>query len=198
VKSLIKQCMALVMSLALLLVVVPANAQAGTQSTLNTVTMSMNVAESITLSVTGGPVSFTYVPASNTATGNTISVTTTWTLNNALPSTILATDVWLSSPTAALTNGAGSNIASTKVMTSFNGGTAGGCNGNATAGLTFVSAEVAGAVCGSIFYYGGGSNIPSASGNRTDTVAFSMSSLQANLPAGTYTGTINIAAASNI
>lgn len=75
----------------------PCEAQA-VSSSVQTVTLSMNINESVSLSVTGGPVSFTYAANSTVSGSSPLSVTTTW--NTVGTETAIATCGYISGANA--------------------------------------------------------------------------------------------------
>lgn len=187
----LKKMCSVVLALLMTFACVPSRADAsGTQSAVSTVQMNLTIAESITLAVTGGPVVFTYGGGTTATSATTISVTTTW--NLASVNQGIYTDAYVTTPAAALTGPV--NIPAADVFTSFDGHTAGGCNGPVNV-MAAIPGEVAGGVCGSLLFQN--APLASAAGTHTDTITFSMAGLPVLTP-GSYTGTLNIAAASNL
>jgi hypothetical protein len=168
--------------------VLPADAQAIVSST-STVQLSYVVGESIT--VTGAPPSLTFSGSPNPVTGP-LSVTTSWVL--AASRTHLDTNLFFASATAALTDGSGHNIAASTVQANLNGGAFSPCNTNPAADVAGVA--VAGATCNVGFGVAiTGANLTSS---HTDTFILQLlASGLSGLPAGTYTGQLNIVAGAN-
>ncbi len=177
---------ALVIAAGLLTLASPAFAATITSNTSN-VALSATLSESLGIAVTGGPVNFTLVPG-GTATGNAVTINTTWVLNNTRQNVNLTG--WFSSASAALTSGGSSpvNIPTSEVLGqvgtgSFNAFTSGadaGGVGVAGASLTLFTQP-----------------ITSANYNSSKQVSLTLEinlASQTQLPAGTYTGTLNLQA----
>jgi hypothetical protein len=156
-------------------------------SNTSTVALSATLNESLSISVSGGPVNFTLVPGS-TAQGNPVTVNTSWVLNNTRQNVNLTG--WFASASAALTNGQSTpvNIPSSEVLgqvgsgsfTAFTGGADTGGVGVAGASLTLFTQPIS------------ASNYNSSK-QVTLTLEVDLAS-QLQLPAGTYTGTLNLQA----
>jgi hypothetical protein len=163
-------------------------ASAQLNSTAQTIALNAKLAESLTLSLSANAVNFTLAAGSAANAGSTnITATTTWVLQPGR--TAVGVYAYFGSSTAALTDGAGNNIPSADFYISDNGGAstaltntvpAGGGFGAANAGLQLANVAITGANKGS---------------SRGDAMAFNinLSSLP-QLPAATYTGTLNIQA----
>ena len=97
-------------------------APAQAQKNSNFVTVSLNANAKQSLSVTAAPalVNFNLIGAGGVAAGSVpISITTSWNLNPPLTATTYA---FFASAAVALTDGAGDNIDSSRVLGSVNGG----------------------------------------------------------------------------
>jgi hypothetical protein len=157
----------------------PANAQidsnvAGVplQATLNT---------SLTVVASPNTVNFALVP-NGVANGNTaVTVTTFWALHPSIGGVTLY--AYFSAATAALSNGAGANIASSRVAGSANGGALATFTGNspfaAGSSITLATWRILG---------------NNRNGTRQDTLGLQIDTTGLALPAGTYSGVLNIQA----
>ena len=116
------------------------------------------------------------------ATGSTpITITTTWDVPPSVGNLTLY--AFFSAPAAALSNGAGNNIASSRVLGSVNGG--------AFAPFTGISPFAAGSSLQIFTFRVLGLN---RRGTRNDTLNLQIDLTGAVLPAGTYSGTLLIQA----
>ena len=116
------------------------------------------------------------------ATGSTpITITTTWDVQPSVGD--LALYAFFSAPAAALSNGAGNNITSSRVLGSVNGG--------AFAPFTGISPYAAGSSLQVFTFRVLGLN---RRGTRNDTLNLQIDLTGAVLPAGTYSGTLLIQA----
>jgi hypothetical protein len=162
-------------------------AQAGTASAVSTVALSMNVGESVTVSVSGGPVAFVYDGINIASTTNVLSVTTSWNLGATGGS--LESDEYFTTPSAALSGP--SNITAAQVFAKVNSLPFAACTNTST----FNPAATAGGVCPAVFFV---SNMAAAHGTSTSTLTLQLQNLGASLAPGTYSGTLNISAFSSI
>jgi hypothetical protein len=165
----------------LALAMVPAS-HAQLNSNQATVNLNANMAESLTVSAAPGTVNF-ILPASGIAPGSAaVVVNTSWVLAPARTS--LSVYAFLGSAAAALTDGAGNNIPSSKVSGSVNAGPMSTFTGaspfSANASITVVNALAI--------------NNFNRSANRADNVALQIDTTGLNLPAGTYTGVMTVQA----
>jgi hypothetical protein len=116
------------------------------------------------------------------ATGSTpITITTTWDISPSVGNLTLY--AFFSAPAAALSNGAGNNIASSRVLGSVNGG--------AFVPFTGISPFAAGSSLPIFTFRVIGNN---RRGTRNDTLNLQIDLTGAVLPAGTYSGTLLIQA----
>jgi hypothetical protein len=157
-------------------------------STASTVNLSATLAESLTLSATPGTVTFNLVSGGTASGSAPVAMTTTWVLN-ASRSTVTLTG-YFSSATAALTSGGTTpvNIPTSEVLgqvttgspTTYSPFTATGPVGTAGAGLLLFNQAITSS---------------NRSANRSDNLNLEINlASQPQLPAGTYTGTLNLQA----
>ena len=148
------------------------------------ITLNANLAESLTVSLSGNNVNFTLTPGSpNNAGSTTITATTAWVLKPGR--TAVGVYAYFGSSASALNDGAGDNIPSSAFFISDNGGASTALTstvafGGANAGLQLANVSITGA---------------NKNANRTDVMAFNINlSALPQLPANPYTGTLNIQA----
>ena len=159
-------------------------ATAQLNSAAQPIALTATLAESLTVNLSASAVSFTLTSGSASNPGSTnITATTAWVLK---PSrTAVGVYAYFASAAAALTDGSGDNIPSSAFTISDNGGAAAALVntvpfGGALAGLQLASVTITGA---------------NHAGNRTDAMAYNINlSALGSLPAGTYTGTLDIQA----
>lgn len=158
-------------------------ARAQLNSGASTVALNATLSESLTLSVAPNTVNFTLVP-NGTANGNsTVSITTTWVLARTRAS--VSVYAYFTSTTALTDGGSPANtVATSKINGNINGGA--------------YSAFIGGSSpwgANSILVYtknlGGAGTFNSS---HTDTLGLQVDTTGLSLPAGTYTGTLNIQA----
>jgi hypothetical protein len=148
------------------------------------IALNASLSESLTVSLTANSVNFTLTPGSAANAGSTnITATTTWVLKPGR--TAVGVYAYFASGAAALTDGVGDNIPSSAFFIADNGGASapltstvafGGANG----GLQLANVAITGA---------------NKNSNRTDVMAFNINlTTLPQLPANTYTGTLNIQA----
>ena len=162
-----------------------ASAQA-LNSTAQTIALNASLTESLTVALSANAVNFTLASGSATNAGSTkVTATTTWNLKASR--TAVAVDAYFASAAAALTDGAGDNIPSSAFSIADNGGAAAALVNTvafwaANAGLQLVSVPITAA---------------NRAGTRTDQMGFNINltgGTLPQLPAATYTGTLNIQA----
>jgi hypothetical protein len=162
-----------------------ASAQA-INSGAQTIALNATLAESLTLSLSANAVNFTLSAGSAVNAGSTnITATTTWVLKPGR--TQVGVYAYFTNAAAALTDGSGNNIPSSAFKISDNAGPStaltntvafGGANG----GLQLANVAITGA---------------NKNASRTDLMAFNIDlsgGTLPQLPAATYTGTLNIQA----
>jgi hypothetical protein len=157
----------------------PARAQLN--SNIAGVNLAADLTTSLTVTASPGLVNFALIP-NGTATGSVpITVNVSWTLKPSVGA--VTTYAYFTSAAVALTDGAADNIPSSSVSGSVNGGAFGAFTGAspfaASSSITLSSIRILG---------------NNKSGNRTDTLNLQISTTGLNLPAGTYTGVLNIQA----
>jgi hypothetical protein len=163
----------------ILLAGAPARAQVN--SFVGSVNLNATLTTSLTVNASPGLVNFTLVP-SGTVTGSAvINVTTAWTLKPSVGA--VTTYAYFATAAAALTDGTGDNIPSANVSGSVNGGAFGAFTGASPfAGSTSVTLSSTRIL---------GNN---KTGTHTDTLNLQINTAGLSLPAGTYTGVLNIEA----
>ena len=148
------------------------------------IALSATLAESLTLSLTANAVNFPLTAGAAANPGSTnITATTTWALKASR--TAVVVDAYFTSAAAALTDGAGNNIPSSAFTIADNGGAAAPlvnsvAFGGALAGLQLANVAITAA---------------NRAGTRNDIMAFNINlTTLPQLPAATFTGTLNIQA----
>ena len=157
----------------------PARAQLN--SNIAGVNLAANLTTSLTITASPGLVNFALIP-NGTATGSVpITVNVSWTLRPSVGA--VKTYAYFTSAAVALTDGAADNIPSSSVSGSVNGGAYGAFTGAspfaASSSITLSSIRILG---------------NNKTGNHTDTLNLQISTIGLTLPAGTYTGVLNIQA----
>jgi hypothetical protein len=171
----------IVLFLLCLSISMAAPARAQVNSTSTGVALNANLATSLTVNASPGLVNFT-LPPSGTANGSSaISINTSWTLSPSVGA--VTTYAYFTSAPAALSDGGGDNIPSSKVTGSVNGGAFGPFTGAspfaAASSITLSSTRILG---------------NNRSSTHADTLALTISTVGLALPAATYTGVLNIQA----
>jgi hypothetical protein len=175
---------------AVIALIIAASSSMASAQVLNsgaqTIALNATLAESLTLSLSGNAVNFTLAAGSATNAGSTnITATTTWVLK---PSrTAVGVYAYFTSATAALTDGT-NNIPSSAFKISDNAGP--------STALTTVT-PYTGAVASGLQLGTVAITNANRSGNRADAMAFNIDlsgGTLPQLPASTYTGTLNIQA----
>jgi hypothetical protein len=150
------------------------------------IALSASLAESLTVSLSASTVNFTLAAGSATNAGSTsITATTAWVLKPTR--TAVVVDAYFASAAAALTDGSGDNIPSSAFFIADNAGASTALTntvafGAGSAGLQLANVAITGA---------------NKNSSRTDAMAFNINltgGTLPQLPAGTYTGTLNIQA----
>jgi hypothetical protein len=162
-------------------------ASAQVNSGAQPIALNATLAESLTLSLSANAVNFALTPGSATNAGSTnITATTAWVLKPGR--TAVGVYAYFASSAAALTDGATptpNNIPSSAFLIPDNGGASAALTstvayGGAAAGLQLANVAITGV---------------NKNSSRTDAMAFNINlSTLPQLPAGTYTGTLNIQA----
>ena len=168
-------------ALGLALATTMASAQA-LNSGAQTIALNAKLAESLTLSLSAAAVNFTLAAGSPTNAGSTpITATTTWTLQ---PGRTNVGVYAYFTTTTALTDGAGNNIPSSAFFVADNANPSTALTSNTpwTTGTGLQMANVA--ISGT-----------NRSSSRTDVMTFNINLVSLpQLPAATYTGTLNVQA----
>ncbi len=148
------------------------------------IALTATLGESLTVALSASAVNFTLTAGSATNAGSTgITATTAWTLKPTR--TAVVVDAYFASAAAALTDGVGDNIPSSAFYIADNAGTSTAlvntvAFGGANAGLQLANVTITAA---------------NRTGTRTDAMAFNINLTGVpQLPAATYTGTLNIQA----
>jgi len=174
-----------VVALSVALATSLASAQAA-NSGAQTIALNATLAESLTLSLSANAVNFTLAAGSPTNAGSTnITATTTWVLKPGR--TAVGVYAYFASAAAALTDGAGDNIPSSAFFIADNAGPS-----TALTSATVFNAANAGMQLANVAITGANKNA-----SRTDVMAFNINlsgGTLPQLPAATYTGTLNIQA----
>jgi hypothetical protein len=162
-------------------------ASAQINSSAQSIALNATLTETLTVSLTANAVNFALIPGSATNAGSTnITATTSWVLKPGR--TTVGVYAYFATSTAALTDGAAptpNNIPSSAFSISDNGGASTALTNSVTfsganAGLQLATVGITGA---------------NKNSSRTDVMAFNINlSTLPQLPAGTYTGTLNIQA----
>lgn len=174
-----------VIALGLALAATMASAQA-LNSGAQTIALNATLAESLTLNLSANSVNFTLVAGSAANAGSAnITATTSWVLKPGR--TAVGVYAYFANAAAALTDGAGNNIPSSAFFISDNAGTS-----TALTSATAFNAANAGMQLANVAINGANKN-----SSRTDVMAFNINltgGTLPQLPAATYTGTLNIQA----
>ena len=188
--------LSILMMLAMALAIATSSAAAQLNSNVGTVTLSATLPESLTVSVTGGAV-VNFTLAANTAAnpGSTTStIQTAWVLSPGR--TKVTVWAWVANGAAALTDGAGDNIAASQVTaTAAGSGSAGGAlntsvSGGANVPAFITPAAATGVQIGNVAVTGA-----NKASSTTTTLTWNINTTATpQLPAATYTGTVNIQA----
>jgi hypothetical protein len=169
--------------LATVLTVSVGSAQA-INSGAQTIALNATLTESLTVSLSANTVNFTLAAGSAANAGSTnVTATTAWVLKSGR--TAVGVYAYFASAASALTDGAGDNIPSSAFFISDNGGASTALTnsvafGGANAGLQLANVAITAA---------------NRNSTRNDVMAFNINlSTLGQLPANTYTGTLNIQA----
>jgi hypothetical protein len=167
---------------AFLILILPAStARAQISSNIAGVTLGATLNSSLSVIAAPNAVNFALVQ-NGVANGSTaVTVTTIWALHPSIGAVTLY--AYFTSAAAALSNGAGTNIASSRV--------AGSANGGAFSAFTGSSPFAAGSSITLATWRILGNN---RNGNRQDTLGLQIDTTGLALPAGSYNGVLNIQA----
>jgi hypothetical protein len=154
-------------------------------SSAATVALSATLTESLTVSVTPATVNFALISAGSANGSSTVAMTTTWTLAASRSNVVLVG--YFSSATAALTNGS-SNIPSSAVYGTVPSGTP-------TTATAFTQSGVVGTSGAGLTMFTQALSIANYTSTRTDNLSLLINlAALPQLPASTYTGTLNLQA----
>ena len=192
----VRKLLMVVVWAAVLVATICPNASAQIKSNIGTVVLNASMSESLFVNVTGGPtVNFTL--AANTAANpgsTTTTILTGWTLKPGRTQVTLW--AWVPNGAAALTDGAGNNIPASAVSAAASGsGSAGGAlntvaSGGAGVPAFITPAAATGVQIGQVRVTG-----VNKTGTTTTTLTWNINTTGVpQLPAATYTGTVNIQA----
>ena len=183
-----------ILAVMLSLATIPA-ASAQLNSNAPTITLNATLPESLTVSVTAGAtVNFTLAANNPANPGSTTStVNTAWVLSPGR--TQVTIWAWVANGAAALSGG-GSNIAASQVTaTAAGSGSAGGALNSVASGGAGVPAFITPAAATGVQIGAVAITGANKASNTTTTLTWNIStSATPQLPAGTYTGTVNIQA----
>jgi hypothetical protein len=177
----------LVLALGVIIIASPAAFCAPLNSNSSSVALTATLAESLTISATPSAVSFPLI-SGGTATGSApVAITTTWVLSGARASVTLTG--WFANSAQALTNGGTVYIPSSEVLGQVT-------TGAPTAFTAFTQSPTGLGVAGaSLVLFTNAITSTNYSANRTDNLNLEINlATQPQLPAGVYTGTLNLQA----
>ena len=190
-----RKMLILVAGMALTAAISPA-AKAQINSNVGIVTLNATLTESLTLNVTSGAtVNFTLAPNTAANPGTTPStVQTSWVLKPGR--TQVTVWAWVANGAAALTDGGGNNIPASAVSAAAAGsGSAGGALNTVASGGAGVPAFIAPAAATGVQIGQVGITGANKVGSTTTTLTWNINTAGVpQLPAATYTGTVNIQA----
>lgn len=173
---------------ALLLIVAPKGASAQVNSNASTVALNAVLAETLGITASPSVVNFTLAPGSTAAGSAPVVVSSSWVLSATRGTVNLY--AWFATPAAALTDGASTpnNIPSSAVYASLP-------NGIPTSMTAFSQSNTLGAANGGLKLFTQTMSSSNRASSRSDSVSLQINlASQPQLPAGTYTGTLNIQA----
>lgn len=180
----------LVLALGLLAVSSPV-ALCQLSSNTASVALTAKLQESLTVAATPNAVNFALVAGSKATGSAPVAITTTWIMAGSRSSVTLTG--YFTNPVAALTSGGTSpmNIASSEILGEVSTGTP----TTYTAFTQTPATGAAGVAGGSLLLFKQGITSTNRSANRTDNLDLQIDLTgQPQLPAGTYTGTLNLVA----
>ena len=169
-------------------VVAAHDASAQINSNAATVALNAILAESLSITASPSTVNFTLAPGSTAAGSAPVVVSSSWVLSATRGTVNLYS--WFATPSAALTDGASTpnNIPSSEVYASLPGGIP-------TSMTAFSQSNTLGAANGGLKLYTQTMSSSNRQSSRSDSVSLQINlAAQPQLPAGTYTGTLNIQA----
>jgi hypothetical protein len=174
---------------------IPPAANAQISSLPGTVTLNATLAESLTVNVTGGAVvNFNLAPNTAANAGSTTStVQTAWVLKPGR--TVVTVWAWVPISAAALTDGVNNIPASAVTAAAAGSGSAGGALSTSVSGGAGVPAFVTPATATGVQIGNVAITGANKASSTTTTLTWNINTtFNAQLPASTYTGTVNIQA----
>ncbi|MGI4831372.1 MAG: hypothetical protein ACRYFU_24805 [Janthinobacterium lividum] len=174
------------MALVLLSAFAAQSASAQVNSNASTVALNAVMAETLGITASPSTVNFTLAPGSTAAGSAPVVVSSSWVLSATRGTVNLY--AWFGTPAAALTDGASTpdNIPSSEVYASLP-------NGIPTAMTSFSQSNTLGAANGGLKLYTQTLSSSNRESSRSDSVSLQINlASQPQLPAGTYTGTLNV------
>ena len=175
---------------------IPPPAMAQINSNVGTITLNATLAESLTVTVTGGGVvNFNLAPNTAANAGSTTStILTAWVLTPGR--TKVTVWAWVANGASVLNDGAGDNIPASAVSAAAAGsGSAGGALNTVASGGAGVPAFVTPAAATGVQIGNVAINNANRAGLTTTTLTWNINTTGVpQLPAATYTGTVNIQA----
>ncbi len=157
------------------------SAKAQLNSTSTGVSLNANLATSLTVNASPSLVNFALLASGITIGSAVVTVNTSWTLGTTVVG--VTSYAYFASAAAALSDGAGDNIPSSKVSGSVNGGAFGPFTGvspfAATSSVTLSNTKLTAA---------------NRTGNHSDTLNLMISTVGLALPAATYAGVLHVQA----
>ncbi len=157
-------------------------------SSAGTVTLNATLPEVLSVSATPGNVNFTLVPGGTAVASAPILVTTTWLVRASRAN--IGLFAWFAAPAAALTDGAATpnTIPSAEVYGTVP-------TGSPTAYTAFTQSGALGAAGGGLQLFTQALSSSTRSATRTDNLNLEINlTAQPQLPAGTYSGVLNLQA----
>lgn len=157
-------------------------------SNSSSVVMNATLVESLTIAATPANVNFTLVQGGTSTASAPVQIVSNW-LVSPLHSTVKLY-AWFATPTAALTDAAPTpnNIPSSSVMGQL-------ATGAPTSYTAFTQSNTLGVANGGLLLYSQTLSLSNRASTRTDNLNLQINlASQGQLPAGSYTGTLNIQA----
>ena len=157
------------------------SARAQLNSTSTGVNLNANLATSLTVNASPSLVNFALLANGTTIGSSVVTVNTSWSLGTSVGG--VTTYAYFTTAAAALTDGGGDNIPSSKVSGSINGGAFGAFTGASPfAGASSVTLSTTKLTAAN------------RTGNHSDTLNLMISTVGLSLPAATYSGVLNVRA----
>ena len=157
-------------------------------SSAQTVTLNATLAEALTISATPSGINFNLVQGGIATASAPVAVSTSWLLKSTRAN--IAVFAWFTTPSAALSDGASTpnNIPSTEILGQVSSGTP-------TSYTAFTQSTALGTASGSLQLFTQALSASSRALTRTDNLNLQINlTAQPQLPAGTYSGILNLQA----